>query len=161
MRGGNHSKLLERVEEVALQLLRRLHGKKEGGVARVVTDSQFFLLKRIHKRGRMTVSAAAEESGVSLSAITALVDRLVKAGLAVRYRDKNDRRLVWLEVTPQGREVLKTCLVERKQIVEKYVGRLADEELEQLVKIGERLLAMFKEDEEANQKTPAAEGRTL
>ncbi|MEW6274062.1 MAG: MarR family transcriptional regulator [Bacillota bacterium] len=147
MRGDNHSRLLERLEEVALQLMRRMHAKMDVSMAYGITGSQFFVLKRIHEHGRMTVSAAAEEIGVSLSAITALVDRLVKAGLVTRSRDEDDRRLVWLEVTPQGEEVLKACQAGRKQIMEKYLGQLADDDLEQLVRIYEKLLRIMKEEE--------------
>lgn len=147
MRGDNHSKLLERLEEVALQLMRRMHAKMEVSMAHGITGSQFFVLKRIREHGRMTVSALAEDIGVSLSAVTALIDRLVKAGLVTRSRDEDDRRLVWLEVTLQGEEVLKTCQAGRKQIMEKYLGQLAEEDLEQLVKIYEKLLRIIKEEE--------------
>lgn len=149
MQNNNRSRLLERLEEVALQLMRRMHGKMEVSMAHGVTGSQFFVLKRIREYGRMTVSAAAEEIGVSLSAVTALVDRLVKAGLVTRSRDEDDRRLVWLKVTPQGEEVLEVCLAGRKQIMEKYLGQLAEEDLEQLVKIYEKLLMIIKQEEKS------------
>jgi len=146
---NNHARLLERLEEVALQLARRMHAKMEVSMAQGVTGSQFFVLKRIREHGQMTVSAAAEEIGVSLSAVTALVDRLVKAGLVTRRRDEDDRRLVWLEVTPQGEQALQTCLAGRKQIMEKYLGRLAEQDLEQLVNIYEKLLMIIKREEKS------------
>lgn len=139
-------RLLERLEEVTLQLMRRMHAKMEGSTPEV-TGSQFFVLKRIHERGRMTVSVLAEEIGVSLSAVTALMDRLVKSGYVTRSRDEGDRRLVWLEVTPQGEEVLKACLARCKQVMERYLGQLSGEDLEQLVKIYEKLLTIMEQED--------------
>lgn len=94
----------------------------------------------------MTVSEEASETGVSLSAITALVDRLYKAGLVNRERDENDRRLVWLAITRRGEEILQACTAGRKEAMNKYLGKLPKEDLEQLEQICEKLLVMMKDD---------------
>ncbi|MGQ9824898.1 MAG: MarR family winged helix-turn-helix transcriptional regulator [Desulfotomaculales bacterium] len=139
--------LMERLEEVAQQLVRRMHAKIEAEAEpRGITGSQFYVLKLIHRHGQMTVTAVAEEIGVSLSAVTALVDRLVRGGLVYRSRDEVDRRLVRLEITPQGKEVLASCLAGRKKLLEDYLGQLSVEDLEQLVQILEKLLTSLKQE---------------
>lgn len=147
MLSENQFRLLERLEELAQQFMRRMHTKMEMSMIYGITGSQFFVLKRIRERKRLTVSEAAENLGVSLSAITALVDRLVKTGMVTRTRDENDRRLVWLEITPEGEEVLQSCVAGRKRIMEKYLGQLPEEDLVQLVNIYEKLFALIRQEE--------------
>lgn len=143
-------RLMERLEDVTRQLVRRMHAKMEADAApHGITGSQFFVLKLIHHRGQMTVTAVAEEIGVSLSAVTALVDRLVKAGLVSRSRDEADRRLVRLEATPRGKEVLETCLAGRRKLIEGCLGQLSREELEQLVRVFEKILVIIRQDEKS------------
>lgn len=50
----------------------------------------------------MTVTDLAREMGVSLSAVTAAAKRMNNLGLLQRFRDKTDRRVVWLELTAEG-----------------------------------------------------------
>ncbi|OPZ71519.1 MAG: putative HTH-type transcriptional regulator YusO [Firmicutes bacterium ADurb.Bin456] len=98
----------------------------------------------------MTVSEVAEELGVSLSAITALVNRLVNNGLAARTRDQTDRRLVWLEATDQGDDVVRRCMEGRKKVAIKYFGQLPEEDLEKLIEIYEKVLAMLRSERAEN-----------
>lgn len=140
-------KYFSRLEEVFLEMMRRLHGELASQMVSGITGSQFFVLKKIAGRGRMTVSDVAEELGVSLSAITALVDRLVKAGLMVRARDDQDRRLVWLEPTDQGREILERCIQGRRTVATKYFGQLPEEDIEKLIEIYEKVLSIMKSEE--------------
>jgi len=140
------SALLERLEATLQQLIRRMHVKMDVCMTHGITGSQFFLMKRIHEQGRMTVSEVAGEMDVSLSAITAVVDKLHNAGLAKRERDQNDRRLVWLTITTLGEEVLQACVASRREAMKKYLQKLPEEDLEQLVRICEKLLAIMKHD---------------
>ena len=103
---SNIDKYFSRLEEVFLELVRALHSELANQMVSGITGSQFFVLKKINEKGRMTVSEVAEELGVSLSAITALVNRLVNNSMVVRTRDQTDRRLVWLEATEQGADVV-------------------------------------------------------
>lgn len=137
---------LERLEAALQQLMRRIHSKMDTSMIHGITGSQFFVMKRIYEQGRMIVSEVASEMGVSLSAITALVDRLHKAGFIKREKDEADRRLVWLTITPQGEKVLQTSLAYRKEIMKKYLGELSENDLEQLIRICEKLLWVMKQE---------------
>lgn len=137
---------IDRLEEVFQQMIRRLHAELDHHLAQGITGSQFFVMKRIERRGRMMVSEMAGDMGVSLSAITALVDRLHKAGFVRRVRDDSDRRVVWLEVTPEGREVLQSCQLTRRRILEKFLGQLPLADVGQLVHIYEKLLSVIQRE---------------
>src|SRR5689334_10842713 len=54
--------------------------------------------------GRRTAGELAAEMGMSTGAVTALLDRVEKAGYVRRVRDPGDRRRVLVELTEQARE---------------------------------------------------------
>jgi DNA-binding MarR family transcriptional regulator len=58
----------------------------------------------IDRYGRITAGELARELRLSTGAITAVVDRLERAGYARRVADPDDRRRVLLEITPVVQE---------------------------------------------------------
>ncbi len=141
---SNLEKYLSRLEEVFIELVRRLHVEMAAKMVSGITGSQFIVLKKIDKKGRMTVSKVAEELAVSLSAVTALVDRLVKAGLATRSRDERDRRLVWLDVTEKGKDILARCDAGRIEVAKRYFGQLPESDIEKLIEVNEKVLSVLR-----------------
>ena len=55
----------------------------------------------IDQAGGMTAGELAKAAGLTTGAVTAVVDRLEKAGMAKRVADPADRRRVRIEVTPR------------------------------------------------------------
>jgi DNA-binding MarR family transcriptional regulator len=58
----------------------------------------------ISRLGRVTAGELAEEAGLTTGGVTAVVDRLEKAGYARRVPDERDRRKVLIEITPHFHE---------------------------------------------------------
>ena len=140
--------VMARLDEVFHQMMRRMHQKLSLSMADKLTGSQFLVLKRINDHGRITVSGMAEDLKVSLSAVTALIDRLYKAGYVVRIRDEEDRRLVWLELTDKGSEVLAICHEARWQVLEKCFKQLPEGDIQELLRIYEKLHSILLNEEE-------------
>lgn len=55
----------------------------------------------IERHGQITAGQLAAEAGLTTGAVTAVVDRLERAGFARRVRDDADRRRVKVETTPK------------------------------------------------------------
>ena len=55
----------------------------------------------IERHGGVTAGELATEAGLTTGAVTAVIDRLERAGYALRVRDEEDRRRVKVEVTPK------------------------------------------------------------
>lgn len=66
----------------------------------------FLILNKIVQDGGQRLSDLAEELDFTSGAITALCDKLEKKGFAVRKRHKEDRRIVLLDITDDGRDFL-------------------------------------------------------
>jgi DNA-binding MarR family transcriptional regulator len=55
----------------------------------------------IERHGGVTAGQLATEAGLTTGAVTAVIDRLERAGYARRVRDPDDRRRVKVEATPE------------------------------------------------------------
>ena len=53
----------------------------------------------VHRQGRITAGDLAREAGLTSGAMTALLDRMERAGYLQRVRDTRDRRKVYVEPT--------------------------------------------------------------
>lgn len=71
-----------------------------------MSSSDAKALYLLEKHGRMGVAQLADELGMRAASATVLVDRLEQAGHAVRERDPDDRRRVWVRSTPAAMEAL-------------------------------------------------------
>lgn len=139
---------LRRIDRLMNLLVRRLHVELAQHLVTGITGSQFIILKKIQENGKMTVSEVANDLYVSLSAITAQIDRMFRTGLVSRTRDEGDRRVVWLELTPAGEEVCEACQASRLKVMGKYLKKLEETDLENLLKIYEKLLAIIEDETE-------------
>jgi DNA-binding MarR family transcriptional regulator len=70
-----------------------------------IHDTDFRCLDILDQDGPMTAGRLAQRARLSPAAMTTLLDRLERKGLARRARDDADRRRVLVEVTPKLREM--------------------------------------------------------
>jgi DNA-binding MarR family transcriptional regulator len=67
-----------------------------------LTTAQWSPLMSLRMRGKATVAELARWSQIDAGAMTRLLDRLEKKGLCKRVRSTEDRRVVMVELTPEG-----------------------------------------------------------
>ncbi|CAJ1497639.1 MarR family winged helix-turn-helix transcriptional regulator [[Mycobacterium] burgundiense] len=89
-----------------------------------VSLPQFRLLAVLHERGRSTSTRCATELGVAGSSVTRLADRLHASGHLVRVADPSNRRIVALELTAQGRKVVKQAANRRRRELRRVLDEL-------------------------------------
>ncbi|MET3729687.1 DNA-binding MarR family transcriptional regulator [Fictibacillus halophilus] len=128
---------VERLEKVHYIVSKRLH--PEIAIEKELTKTQFVLLKTLCIRNKWTVSKLADYMGVKPSAITVGADRLYKRGFVSRYRSDLDRRIVYLEITDEGHEILREAENERVNSISSYLNHLSTEELGIFIDIYEKL----------------------
>ena len=89
---------------------------------------------------RMRMCDLADSIVLSRSGLTRLVDRLERDGLIARRSCSSDARGAFACLTPRGREVLEAARATHLAGVrELFLGRLSEEEQEQLGAIWDRL----------------------
>ncbi len=100
--------------------------KADDAVAEILginrTDAR--CLDIVDQHGRIAAGQLAVEAGLTTGAMTAVIDRLERAGLIRRVRDAEDRRKVWLEVTPAAVEAIgelfEPMIAEAKRRFDRY-----------------------------------------
>lgn len=83
--------------------------------------------------GPERMSDIAAQSGTSLSAATAMIDRLVEKGLVARSHDRRDRRVVICELTDAGRETLRSLWSIRQDSLRKLAEHMSADELQTVI----------------------------
>jgi len=67
--------------------------------------SQYLVMLVMWQDGSQTIGSVAKRLQLPASAITPLVDKLEKAGFITRDRSADDRRVVQLNLTPEGHAI--------------------------------------------------------
>jgi DNA-binding MarR family transcriptional regulator len=93
-----------------------------------VTIAQHRVLVLLAARGDLTIGEIAEGLGVNPSNATRYCDRLQRLGLIARTRSPQDGRVVHVELTADGRNVVKNVTERRRAEVEKVLGRMTPAE---------------------------------
>lgn len=134
----NH-KLFE-FEEVFRQFFRTMTSNFNKFNDHGMTAAQGFFLEKLELEGPQKVSQIAEALCYTSGAITALTDKLLASGYVERERTEEDRRVVYLTITDEGRKMLGDIRAKRKANIEKYFGALPDEDMEHLIRIFKKVL---------------------
>jgi len=90
-------------------------------------------------RGACRMGEIAEHLGVGQSAITPLVDRLEKDGVARRLRSREDRRVWLVELTEAGKAVFEAEEKVYQQVATEMLAPLSASERETLIALLERV----------------------
>ncbi len=87
----------------------------------------------IGNRGRKSMSEIANALGVTSGTPTITVDRMIGKGFVERIRDEEDRRQVFIKLSPKGLEVYGSIVELKNMITEKVFGVLEEEERQVLI----------------------------
>ena len=75
-----------------------------------LTMQQVFLLHKLYQRGPLLMSALAKHLHCDASNVTGIVDRLESRCFVIRQDLPNDRRAKQLEITDDGKKIIKQML---------------------------------------------------
>ncbi|MFE4690455.1 MULTISPECIES: MarR family winged helix-turn-helix transcriptional regulator [unclassified Streptomyces] len=120
--------------EQLLRLTRRLQRIQSRQLEPIgITPAQFRLLRTTaHYEGAPRMADLAERLDVVPRAVTTLVDGLEASGRVRRAPDPTNRRVVRIEITEEGREVLRSMRAARKAAAEEILAPLTAEQREVL-----------------------------
>ncbi len=137
--GSSYSAALLRVDEAFRQLRRHQISQWNKVDISGLGLSQARILLKLADEGPQKASALAEMLFVTSGAITGLADSLIAQGLIIRERGEQDRRVVMLEITDAGRELVSAIHKKRMQLLEELVAALSEEEIWELARLLEKL----------------------
>ena len=100
-----------------------------------LTLPRFHLLWKIGELQPINMSQLHEKLYIQNSTLTVLVDGLVEDTFVKRYRNPEDRRVVLLEITEEGKKCLQDILEIRQMFLQQGLDHLHPEEQKQLISL--------------------------
>lgn len=121
---------------------------------RGLTMTQLRMVCMLYPDQKRTVSGLAEEMHVRPPTITGLADRLIKHGFVQRLHGEDDRRLVLVELTDEGRHVLDDLAAAGSAYLAKVFARMGEHRVRQFTEV----MDLFAESAEAVERDEMAVG---
>ena len=104
-----------------------------------LTPSQYNVLRILRGEGRpLPILEIASRTITVVPGITGLIDRLEEAGFVKRERCREDRRVIWVDLTEKARKTLAALDEPLDQLHEKLIGHLSQAELKELIRLLEK-----------------------
>ncbi|SDJ44272.1 DNA-binding transcriptional regulator, MarR family [Lentzea albidocapillata subsp. violacea] len=117
----------------ASRLLVAVSARSLAAVEETITLPQFRLLVILDSRGMMRLTSLAELLDVNPSTVTRMVDRLVTTGMIARQANPATRREVVVDLTAEGRRVVRGVTRRRRSAISRIVARMSEDERRGLV----------------------------
>lgn len=112
-----------------------------------LSGSEFEVLIRLARSPgqRLSMTALANQSTVSNSGLTRLVDRLAASGLVARVQDQQDRRVFYTVLLPDGLEQVQRVLPSHLDVIDRCLtGVLTPAELDVFTSVLRKIRAIVK-----------------
>lgn len=108
-----------------------------------VRGREFATLRYLHEAGPCTIGQVQEYIYISASAASELLSRLENAGYVERKRCKKDQRVVYVELTPEGRRLAEETPLGGIPLLRERVKTLPPERLAMLDEAFSELLRLM------------------
>src|SRR4051794_37751819 len=106
---------------------------KNAAVREALSSQEIRVLRTVGRHEHCIMSKIAEGIRLSLSSVTGLIDRLVEKKLVSRDRSAEDRRVVKVELTDEGRELHTSVMESQVQFARGALKALSSDEQEALL----------------------------
>ena len=115
---------------------RRVQRQLEKNLSAIgLTITELRILKALSVDGPSPMAKFASEFFLTAPSVTGVIDKLEGEGLVERERGSEDRRVVTVRLTPEGRDRLEAGLKLNRQFVTRALKPLSDHEAKQLVEL--------------------------
>ena len=104
-----------------------------------ITLPQLLILNFLNEKSESRMTDLAHFMKVSTAAMTGLIERLVKYNYVCRVYDPGDRRIIKLELTLKGRELVRKTNQQRRSMIIDVFGRISERERAEYLKILTRI----------------------
>lgn len=108
------------------------------------TMLQFHTLRYIAEKKSIIMKELAEHLHMTVSSATQLINRLYDLGFVTRTSDKEDRRLIRLNITEKGKKELAEIKKKKVQYMKNVFSKLSDADIKDLLRIQKALLVSLK-----------------
>ncbi|MCL5998347.1 MAG: MarR family transcriptional regulator [Chloroflexi bacterium] len=106
-----------------------------------LTVAQYLSMDALHHKGdECSMSELADRIHQSSATMTGIVDRLVEKGWVTRRRSEEDRRAVFVALTPDGQNILNRVTSERHEFVRNTISKIPATDVETFINLMKRYM---------------------
>lgn len=105
------------------------------------TQTEIETLKFLHGKKNVTMRSLADYLHIKPSSATSVINNLVEKGSIKRANEKDDRRVVYIELTKSGLKSLQKKYKTIHKTIKKVFGKLNPKDKKDLIKIFEKIHA--------------------
>lgn len=111
-----------------------------------ITVPQYLSLELLNTHHLLKMKDIAGELNISLPAATGLVSRLHRMKMVKRTYDKNDRRVICIELTARGKETIEHVRSQRQKAIQEVFGNLTERERNSYLHILKKLKGILHDE---------------
>jgi DNA-binding MarR family transcriptional regulator len=97
------------------------------------TMPQTMIIYNLAQHGTMKISDLSEKMGLTNSTVSGIVDRLEDQGVVARQRSTTDRRVVYVEFTPEHKKRHEDMHDQVDQYFEEILSEIPSQEMESII----------------------------
>jgi MarR family transcriptional regulator, organic hydroperoxide resistance regulator len=112
-------------------------------VYREISLPQLHVLIELQESGPLPVSELAHLLGISPPSASSIVDRMEEHDLVRRVRDSEDRRVVHVEASERGRDLVSELMGMRREQMQQMVNMMTEDELQDVIRGLDAISRMF------------------
>jgi DNA-binding MarR family transcriptional regulator len=106
---------------------------QERGKPYVITPPQWGALSLLLVQDGMTIGTMSQKRGVDAPAATGIITRLEQSGLVERRHDREDRRVVKVYLTEEGRDISRTLVSTVEHFEQSLKQRFSESEMDRFL----------------------------
>ena len=118
-----------------------------------LTGPQLTVVKILEQIGDLSLSELSERIRAQNSTVTGIIDRMEREGLVTRERSREDRRVVYIKLSPKGKKLAEEIPVEPMVVFKGALESLSAQEMKELMrictKLAKRVRTIVKNETEA------------
>lgn len=138
----------KRMDDLMPKLIRESVKKGTDAVTKgEITVPQMLVLEILYQKGECIMSELADDLSITTSAVTGLIDRMIKLNLVSRSRDEKDRRVVRVKITKKGKNAVDKIIEQRHRMIVDTFEKISKEEREKYLEIMEKVYRVLTSEE--------------
>ncbi|WP_067726627.1 MarR family winged helix-turn-helix transcriptional regulator [Oceanobacillus damuensis] len=97
--------------------------------------SDFTILEALYHKGRQTIREISEAVLINTGSITYVIDKLESKGLLERSDCPDDRRVVYIQLTNKGKELMDEIFPKHQKVIEEIFEDVSTEDKQVLIDV--------------------------
>lgn len=130
--------LVESMDELS-DLMRKFQTQLLSGDLKQYTLRQLYYIELINKNEGISVSEIAKRLEVKKSTVSVAINQLIELGIVTKIQSSTDKRFYYLQLTQKGKDIMELHKQVHKNTIKKILKILDPEEVENFIKIVNKL----------------------